>query len=101
MFTVLASKENMRLNVSPAGQIEVPEGKQMHFWCVPKNAAEPVMGLGVLAKTGMQMKLTPKSWSAIEGAHMFGISFEPKGSKVTKPTGSLIYKGNIEPSKQT
>ncbi len=101
MFTALASKESMKLHVSPAGKTEVPEGKQMYFWCVPKNPAEPIMGLGVLAKTGLQMKLTPKNWKGIEEAHMFGISFEVKGSKVTKPTEGLIYKGNIEPSKST
>ncbi len=101
MFTASANKENMKLHVSPTGKIEIPEGKQMYFWCVPKNPAEPIMGLGVLAKTGLQMKLTPKNWKGIEEAHMFGISFELKGSKVTRPTGGLIYKGNIEPSKQT
>jgi anti-sigma-K factor RskA len=101
MFTALASKESMKLHVSPTGKIEVPEGKQMYFWCVPKNPTEPIMGLGALAKTGLEMKLTPTNWKGIEGAHMFGISFEVKGSKVTKPTDGLIYKGNIEPSKHT
>ena len=101
MFTASASKENMKLKVLPAGKIEVPEGKQMYFWCIPKDTTEPIMSLGMLTKTGLQMKLTPKNWKGIEEAHMFGISFEVKGSKVTKPTKGLIYKGNVKPSKPT
>jgi len=101
MFTASVNKASMKLKVLPVSEIDVPKGKQMYFWCVPKNSSEAIMHLGSVSKTGMKMKLTPKNWEGIEGAHMFGISFETIGSKVTQPTDGLIYKGNIEPSRQT
>lgn len=98
MFNALVSRTdtNMSLEVLPIGDIKVPAGKQMRFWCIPKDASAPIMNMGTISASGMQKPLTEQSWKEIESARMFGITFEPEGVEVTEPTGEFIYKGVIK-----
>lgn len=96
IFKVLVSKTDMQLKVLPIGDIKVPQGKQMRFWCIPKDDSEPIIGMGQLSVSGTQIALTAKSLKGIESARMFGITFELEGVHVTEPTGEFVYKGVIK-----
>ncbi len=96
MIEIVANKDDMELKAVPTKNFKVPEGMQAHFWCLPKNVLEPIMDMGLMPATGMQMQLTAKSWQGIVDAQMFGVSFEPIGSNNSSPVDKLIYKGRIQ-----
>ena len=96
MIKIVANKDSMELKAMPTKSFKVPEGMQVHFWCLPKNISEPIMDMGLIPVTGLQMQLTAESWKGIVDARMFGVSFEPIGSKNSSPSHEIIYKGDIQ-----
>lgn len=96
MAEVVAMKSDMKMRISLKERIDVPAGKTLTFWCMPKDPDMPAMNMGTLVASGSnEMEMTQQVWRGLMDASEFVISFEPINHKTLTPSDNL-YKGKIQ-----
>lgn len=97
MLEVVATKDDMMMEVKVMHDIEVPEGMRLALWCLPKGQDEKPMNMGTVAVSGMtEMPIDKSTWRGMKEAGSFAVSVEPMDTAVGNSMGRVLYKGPIQ-----
>jgi anti-sigma-K factor RskA len=67
----------------------------MQVWCVPKGGGKP-MSIGLIASKTSRFEMTVDEMQMLHEAEEIVVSMEPPGgSPMDKPTGPVMYRGNV------
>lgn len=94
----MATARSEGIHVEMMGDMDIPDGMELKFWCLPKSAGEKPMMMGVVAESGKSMiKIDKKMWLGLADVSAFAISLEPKGtSDMSGPEGEMLYQGDLQ-----
>lgn len=97
MVYATVSKDEMTLSVQLLQAVDLPDGRQLTLWCLPKDEGGKKIRMATISPDGKtNMPIDKTLWQGLQGVSEFAISAEPMDQPdAEEPKGEVMYKGTL------